>query len=101
MTAPATASIKATYFGGTKSDALSIKPVQPTAIALTPPVLKGGTQSTATITINGPAPVGGASIVVRPVVVRVNTTSVTANTVATIKATAGGVSKSANLTIQP
>jgi hypothetical protein len=120
VTAPAVSSIKATYSGITKAATLSIKPVQPAAITLSPAALKGGAQSVATITLNGPAPATGANISltssnlhatvpktikVSPgsssVTVTVKTTAVTANTTAVIKATCSGVSKSANLTIKP
>ncbi len=117
--ATVTATIKATQSGVSKTATLTIKPTpQPTAVTLSPSTLLGGSNSTATVKINGPAPTGGADISLSssnvhakvPATVHINagsssttvtvTTSAGAATVtAVIKAACSGVAKSATLTI--
>lgn len=113
-----TANISATL-GVTKSKALTIKPPSLSALSLAPTSVFGGTSSTGTITLNGPAPTGGTSITLTsnnaaasvPASVAVaagqtsatfsvSTTVVYANVIAGISASDGVVSKQANLTVK-
>jgi len=115
---PISVTIKATFAGVSKSANLTINPVQPVSLTLSPTSVKGGTSSHGTLTINGPAPSGGVTIPlsststhakvpatvhfnagVKSVTFTVTTTAVSANTTATIKGTYSGVSKTGTLTI--
>jgi len=90
-------------------------------LTVNPASVTGGTAATGTVTLSGPAPAGGlvvslssgntavarvpASVTVPAGATSVNftvtTTAVTANTVVTLTATAGGVTRSAALTVTP
>jgi hypothetical protein len=90
------------------------------AIALNPSSVKGGSPSTGTVTLSGPASSGGAVVYLTssasaatvPASVTVaagatsatftvNTTAVTTSTPATISATYGGATKTASVTVTP
>jgi hypothetical protein len=115
---PTSATIKATFAGVSKTTGLTINPVEPVSLTLSPTSVKGGTSSHGTLTINGPAPSAGVTIPlsststhakvpatvhfssgVKSVTFTVTTTAVTANTTATIKGTFSGVSKTGTLTV--
>jgi hypothetical protein len=112
--------IKVTYGGKSKTVTLTIDPVEPKSISLSPSSVKGGATSTATVTINGLAGAAGAKInlssslsaasVPASVTVaadamtatfKITTKSVTANTPVTIKAESGTFSTSATLIVHP
>ena len=118
VTSPTSATIKATFAGVSKTAGLTINPLQPVSLTLSPTSVKGGTSSHGTLTINGPAPSSGVSIPlssssshakvpatvhfnagVKSVTFTVTTTAVSANTPATIKGTYSGVSKTGTLTV--
>jgi hypothetical protein len=90
------------------------------AVALNPSSVKGGSSSTGTVTLSGPASSGGAVVYLTssasaatvPASVTVaagatsatftvNTTAVTTSTPATISATYGGATKTASVTVTP
>ncbi len=115
VSAVTTASIKATHLGVSKTATLTIDPpAKSTAVASSPSKLLGGSNSTATVKISGPAPGRGAYITLSsseaharvPATVHTKTGgSSTAVTVATSavraanEATFSGVVKSGPLTI--
>jgi len=119
---PTIAAITASYSGTAKSANLTVNPVAPALVTLSPTSVVGGASTTANrITLNGPAPPGGAmvtlasggpSAAVPPSVTvpagatlspyfTITTSSVTTQTVVSITATYNGVMKSANLTLNP
>jgi LmbE family N-acetylglucosaminyl deacetylase len=60
--APTTANLAATYGGATATAALSVTSAVVSALALTPTSVVGGSAATGTVTLNGPAPLGGVAI---------------------------------------
>jgi trimeric autotransporter adhesin len=113
--------ITATYGNTSFPAVLTIQPVQltVTAISLSPTSVTGGSNSTGTVTLSGPAPAGGASVGIQssnaaavvPTSVTVpqgattapftiTTSAVSSKTTASITVSDGGT-ESANLTIQP
>ena len=121
VTTSTTASITANYNGVNATAALTITPaVALSAVTLNPISVIGGSPSTGTVTISGPAPTGGLSIGLSSnnssatVAASVNLTAgsttatfaattraVTSSTTATITASYSGVNKTALLTITP
>jgi photosystem II stability/assembly factor-like uncharacterized protein len=113
--------ISGTYGGLTKSAVLTTVPVTLSSLSLNPTSLTGGNASTGTVTLNAPAPAGGAVVtltssntavsavptsVTAPagattVGFQVTTNAVTSASVITITATLGGVTQSAALTVAP
>lgn len=113
--------ISATYGAGTQTAALTVLAATLSSISLTPPSVQGGSSSTGTITLAGPAPSTGAVVtlassntslarVPASVTIPGNATTVnfTVNTLAvsgiasvTISASYGGSAKSAVLTVTP
>ncbi len=113
--------IKATYGGITKKAALTVKPVPPKSVTLTPATVTGGTPSTGKVTLKAPAGPGnitvtlsstlpGVASVPASVVVlagattktfTVTTFAVALTKMPVISATAAGVTKSATLTVNP
>jgi hypothetical protein len=117
--------ISAIYAGVTKTASLMVVPQasSPTlsSLALNPTSVTGGTQSsTGTVTLSGPAPTGGAQVLLSsdkgaasvPASVTVaagastanftvSTSAVTASTPVTISASYAGVIKTASLTVAP
>ncbi len=107
----------------TKSATLTVKPISIQSIGLSPTLVVGGSQTsvTATVTLLGVAPAGGAKVILsstRPTVASVPASitvpagsstatftvthlAVTITSAATIKATYGGVSTTAVLTVNP
>jgi hypothetical protein len=123
VTATRTVTISASLNGTTRSANLTVNPSTGTrlsAVFLNPASVGGGNPSTGTVTLNAPAPSGGAAVTLSsnnaaaavPASVTVAagatsatftvaTTSVTAATTATISATFGGVLGTATLTVTP
>lgn len=126
VSASASVTISATYGGVSRSASLTVKPVPPpaptpTSLTLNPTSVIGGNSSTGTVTLSGPAPTGGAQVVLSssnttvahvPASVTVaagatsatftvSTSAVGASTAVTISGAYGGVSRTASLTVQP
>jgi hypothetical protein len=123
VTASVSATITAGYSGVTKTTAVSVTPVvlpSLTSVAATPASLTGGSSATLVITLNGPAPPGGAlvnlssnsasfpvpaSITVpdgaKGVDLRVQTKSVTASTPVTVTAAYNNATQTAGITLTP
>jgi hypothetical protein len=57
-----TVSISASYAGLTQTASLSLIPLAITSLSLNPPSVTGGNPSFGTVTLNGPAPAGGAQV---------------------------------------
>jgi len=111
--------ISAIYNGTTQTAALTVTPAGLSAVTLSPASVNGGTPSTGTLTLNGPAPAGGAVVTlssnntaaatVSPnVTIAANATTATftvttipvsANTSATISAIYGGATQTGTLTV--
>src|SRR5262249_54719101 len=103
----------------TKSAVLTVTSPTLTSVSLAPTSVKGGTPSTGTVTLNGPAPAGGAVVMLsssKPgvatvpasVIIAAGATSATFtvftsrvaySTTATISATFDGVTRSGELTV--
>jgi len=112
--------ITASYAGSSRKAGLSIRTLLD-RVTLNPTTVTGGSPSTGTVFLNGPAPAGGAEITLsssNPTVATVpasvmvpagknsvdftvTTTTVTVETTATIRASKDGVSRNAQLTIKP
>ena len=112
--------IQASFNGAVQNAGLTVKAPIPASVSLSPATVKGGTQTTGTVTINGPAPVGGLTIALSTsngyasvpatktiaagatsATFTVSTGTVTVQRVSVIKATANGVTRSVKLTITP
>lgn len=115
---PVTATISASYAAVTKTAPLTVSPIAPLSLSLYPSAVPGGTASTGTVTLNGPAPAGGLIVALSsdntaaspPQTVTVPagltsarfpiaTTPVGSTVIATISAAANGVTVRAPLTI--
>ena len=120
VTAVASVNITGTYNAVSQRGTLQVTPTcAPVTFVLNPTSVKGGTSSTGTITLNGPAPAGGAVVTLKSskttaatvaasvtvpagattVNFTVSTKAVSAATSSTITVTAGGVSKTASLSV--
>jgi len=121
VTSNQTVTISGTYNGVSKTATLSVTPVAPSSISLSPALVVGGVSYAANnkVTLNGPAPAGGAAVtlassdpsVTIPSSVTVaastttspafaiTTTAVSSNLSVTILATYNGVTKTASLTV--
>ena len=115
-----TASITATYEGAAASALLRISSLMVSSVALAPASVTGGGVSKCTVALTGPAPPGGASVVLsnsnpsaatvpssvvvpggsNSVTFNVTTRAVSADTSAMVTATYGGASKGATLAIK-
>lgn len=62
VTQPISATIKATQGTSAVTAKLAINPLVVSSVTLNPTTLVGGTKSTGTVTLNGPAPIGGLSL---------------------------------------
>ena len=114
--------ITATFNGVNKTAILTVSPVAPVSVGLSPTTVTGGTSTTLNkVNLNGPAPAGGISVTLTssdpgvgvpasvPVAAgatsssyfKITTSSVAATTVVTISAQYNGVTKTANLTVNP
>lgn len=120
VAASAGVTITASYFGVNKTAALTVQASALSALTVSPTSLTGGSSSTGTVTLNSPAAPGGAVVSLSnsntnaatiPASVTVAAGSKTAtftivtkavitNTVVSITAASGGVSRSASLTVQ-
>ena len=108
--------ISAMCAGVTKTATLTVNPLGLSSLTLSPTSVKGGTNSQGTVTLNGPAPLGGITIalsdnssnVTVPASVTISegsssttfaitTTSVKSSTTATISASYGGATVTATL----
>jgi hypothetical protein len=111
--------ITATANGASRTATLTVNPNAPTSLSMSPTTVIGGTSSTGTVTLAGPAPNGGATVSLssgNPAVsvpasaivpagmttgtFTATTTSVAANVAVTLTATRNGVNRTANLTVQ-
>src|SRR6266446_4620184 len=126
VAASTTVAISAAYGGVTKTASLTVTPASPAApslssLTLNPTSVIGGAQSsTGTVTLNGPAPAGGAQVALSSnngatsvpssvavpagatsATFTVSTSPVTASTTVAISAAYGGVTRSASLTVTP
>ena len=118
VAASTTATISGSY-GSTQTASLTVIPPVLSALALSPTSVTGGSSSTGTVTLNGPAPAGGAVVAlssnntnattVPPSVTvaagsttatfTVTTKTVVFSTVVTISGSFNGSNQSANLTV--
>jgi fibronectin type 3 domain-containing protein len=116
-TTPGTYTVTATDGSATKTASVIVLPAV-SGLSLSPASVAGGTSSTGTVTLSGPAPTGGFAVTltsnnaVAPVPTSVTvpagstlatfpvtTTSVSTATIATISAAADGATKTATLTV--
>jgi trimeric autotransporter adhesin len=116
--------ISASYNGTTQTGIVTVvpagTPLAPSSLTLAPYTVTGGSPSTATVTLTGPAPFSGAmlsvssdnpAVQVTPLLsvaaglntaaIQVTTSSVSAISTATIRVTYNGISQSSLLTIEP
>lgn len=125
-TYPVTSSTPVTIYASdgtnTKQTTLTVRPISVASVALSPNPAKGGTNVTGTVTLEAVAAPGSITVtlsstnpsVANPTVssitipkgskkgtFTVSTTTVTSNTVVTIKATSSGITKSKALTVYP
>jgi len=126
VAASTTVTISAAYASATRSASLTVAPAPPTpptlaSLTLSPTSVTGGNSSTGTVTLSGPAPTGGAQVVLSsnnttaarvPSSVTVaagatsasftvSTSTVAASTTVTISAAYGGATRSDSLTVTP
>jgi hypothetical protein len=123
VTASTTATISASYAGATKTASLAVVPQalpSLSSVTLNPMSVTGGVQSTGTVTLSGPAPTGGAQVMLSSNSVvasvpssvtvlagassatfTVSTSAVTISTPVTISASYAAVTKTASLTVAP
>jgi hypothetical protein len=124
VTASTTVSISASYAGVSRSTSLTVTPAPPppptlSSLTLNPTSVTGGNSSAGTVTLSGPAPTGGAQIMLSSsnttaanvpssvtVAARatsttftVSTSAVTASTTVSISASYASVTRSASLTV--
>jgi hypothetical protein len=114
------ATISASYGDRTQSVSLTVLPPVVSALNVSPASVTGGAGATGTVTLNGPAPAGGAQVAVSsnnlavtaPASVTVaagatsasfslGTSAVANNTAVTISASYGGATLTASLTVLP
>jgi hypothetical protein len=111
--------VSASYSGTTQTAILTVIPPVLTSLAMRPPAVTGGTSSIGTVMLDGPAPAGGAQVVLssdnpavatapdlvtvpagaRSATFAVATHAVGATTAVTISASYGGSSRAASLTV--
>ena len=120
VAASAQATISASYGGATRTATLTVLPAPLTGVSVSPASVIGGTGAQGTATLGGPAPAGGASVLLgsnsaaatvpASVTIAAGATSATfavashtvaASTPATLTASYGGTSKTATLTVLP
>ncbi len=83
--------VSATYNGASVSVPLTVNPLIPTSITLTPDVVAGGNRVIGKVTLNGAAPVGGA-------LVTLSTKNLAASVPASVLVPAGGVDATFTIT---
>jgi hypothetical protein len=115
-----TVTISGTFNGVTKSATLTLNPPALKSFTLNPTTVVGGASSTATVTLTGPAPSGGAFITLSDnsaatqtpasvtvqsgattATVSIGSTAVSASTVSTVSATYSGATLQATVTVNP
>jgi acetyl esterase/lipase len=122
VTANQTGTVTASFGGGTRSAGLTVRPIGPASLALSPNPVIGPAPVQGTVVLECPAAPGDITValsststgVARPDAASliipagqtqgtftVTTSDVTVQSFATIKAAAGGVSKSVKLTVDP
>ncbi|HXI44355.1 MAG TPA: TIGR03790 family protein, partial [Bryobacteraceae bacterium] len=121
VSAAISVTISASYAGANRTSTLTVNPLIPVSVTLSPTSVIGGVSTTANkVTLNGPAPADAAvnlsssdpgvtvpaSVTVAAgtsvsPVFTITTSSVSATTPVTISATYNGVTKTSNLTINP
>jgi hypothetical protein len=120
VTAPTPVTLTATLNSGTASVQLTVMPPSLKSVSISPSFISGGAQPEAIIMLNGQAPAGGAAVSLssdspaalppaaatvpagsQSVSIPLPTTSVAANTVATITATWNGSSVNSQFTVLP
>jgi hypothetical protein len=121
VAAATSATITGSYNGSTQAATLPINPVLMASVTMNPTSVKGGTPSTGTVTLNGPAPAGGAVVTLSntnptaatvpasvtvaagatSVTFSVTTTVVAVSTSATISGAYNGSTQAGGLTITP
>ncbi|MCI0350777.1 MAG: DUF4082 domain-containing protein [Acidobacteriales bacterium] len=120
VAANTTGAISGTYAGVTRNANLTVTPAAISSLALSPATVVGPASSTATVTLNGNAPVGGALVTLtdanaaatipasvtvaegaRTATFTVTTVAVGAATTGNISGTYRGTTRSANLTVNP
>ena len=114
-----TANIRATYNSATMSAPLTVAPLSPVSATISPNSVGGGSSTTGTVTLNGPADIGGTQVTLSsdqpgvagvPAAVRVAAGSTSASftitsssvgvaTVVNISASLGSVTQQASLTV--
>jgi LmbE family N-acetylglucosaminyl deacetylase len=119
--AATTATISAGFASGTRTTPLTVTPIVPSALSLSPPTVPGGANVQATVSISAPAPAGGFSVSISTsnlastavpssvlvlagatsVQFTVSTAAVSATTTATITASANGATVNAPVTLLP
>jgi len=118
VTANTSATISANYNSSTQTAVLTVQSAIPTGITLAPATVIGGSNSTGTVALNGPAPAGAtialsssnSAVASVPASVApsgttatftVTTQPVASTTSVTISATYGSATQTATLTVQP
>lgn len=120
VAASVSATVTASYAGASVAAKLTVKPPAVSRLVLSPASVKGGAPSSAIVSLTGPAPAAGVTVslsssnpkavVPSPLTIpagassatfSVSTYSVAVKLTATISAAAGGVAKTAVLTINP
>jgi hypothetical protein len=120
VTSPTPVTITATLNGGSASGQLTVQPTALKSLSISPSSISGGAQPTGIVMLTGQAPPGGASVTLSSNSPAVNppasvfvppgsfsvsfsipTSSVSANTTATVTASWNGVSMEAPVTLTP
>ncbi len=120
VTANQAGTVKANYRGVEKSAALTLQPTALSSLTLSKSPIGGGGALTGTVTLNGPAPAGGAVVTLsdniaattlpasvtvpagaKTKLFQITTVAVTASQSGNVTGSYGGVSKSAALTVAP
>jgi hypothetical protein len=120
VTAPAPVTLTATFNGGSASTQFTLQPTSLRSLTISPSIVSGGAQPQGILMLNGQAPAGGAvvslssnspmvsppaSVIVEPgsfsASFPISTSSVTANTTATVTASYGSASVQAQVTLTP
>jgi LmbE family N-acetylglucosaminyl deacetylase len=120
VSTPTSATISGSYGGATKTAPLAVVPALISSLSISPSSVAGGTTASGTVTLNGPAPAGGAQVALSsnsgaasvPASVTVpagaasatftiTTTSVSASTSVTISGSYGGATQTGSLTVLP
>src|SRR5882672_3220319 len=120
VASPTPVTISGSYGGATQTASLTVTPSAISSLGISPASITGGNPATGTVTLNGPAPTGGAQVSLSsngPVATvpasvtvaagaasasfSVTTSAVGASTPVTITSSYGGATQSASLTVVP